>query len=519
MMFHSVKNFVLAKILWCLTACLIIFIQPTLAGGTWPSLLHDKDSVLFIGNSKVGSEGGLQNHFRRTLTRADPPLSIQTFWPGMFNRPTLKDMYTEEVTERIQTGTDDLVIVSSGSVEAMKQFADLIRDAGKQMVLYATWAENPYLEEKGWAAFREATRLHMEQVKKFEKAEQIPVVSSGLIYYDLLADPIPFGLRQDYLFVPGSSVQNDLGTMVNVAALYAVTTGRSPVGLPMWEPFDPELVRAVQERVWTIVRDWKNGKINLKPIPERSSITGRSPQMSTELSQWPALLKDGDSVYYVGNSFIGSEGGLENHFPRLLSQIKPAMDISTSSIIFWGRGLQSMYTDEVREEIATGRHEVVVVTSGPPDLLKKFHRDIEAAGSRMAVHMTWGRNPTINDGGLTSFREQTIRIVETLQQFEKETKVPVIPCGLIFYDLIVDPPAINGLRLDWVFMIENIHQNHIGTLANAAAHYAVMTGRSPAGLPMWDPYPEELVKAVQERAWKIVRDWKAGRVEVKPVPE
>jgi len=56
-------------------------------------------------------------------------------------------------------------------------------------------------------------------------------------------------------------------------------------------------------------------------------------------------------------------------------------------------------------------------------------------------------------------------------------------------------------------------------MVNAATNYAVMTGRSPVGLQMWDPYPPELVKAVQERAWQIVLDWKADKTVIKPVPD
>jgi hypothetical protein len=53
-------------------------------------------------------------------------------------------------------------------------------------------------------------------------------------------------------------------------------------------------------------------------------------------------------------------------------------------------------------------------------------------------------------------------------------------------------------------------------ITRAASRYAVMTGRSPVGLPMCDPYPPELVEAVQERAWQIVRDLKPDRIVVKP---
>jgi hypothetical protein len=64
-------------------------------------------------------------------------------------------------------------------------------------------------------------------------------------------------------------------------------------------------------------------------------------------------------------------------------------------------------------------------------------------------------------------------------------------------------------------MVENIHQNHLGTMANIAAHYGVLTGQPPIGLPMWDPYPPDLVKALQMRAWEIIQDWKKGEVNIK----
>jgi hypothetical protein len=258
----------------------------------WEPILFNGDCVLFIGNSKVGSEGGLHHHFRRTVARATPPIDIQTDWLAMYNRPTLKDMYTEEVTQRIKEGTDDVVIVSSGSEEAMHQFEKLIRESNKKMVLYGIWANNPLGDPDGWEGFKKNTQTISEEIQKFE-----------------------------------------------------------------------------------------------------------------------------------------------------------------------------------------------------------------------------------NENGLEGFRDQTIRIVENARQFEKETGVPIAPCGLVFYNLIVDPPKGYDLRLDWVYMVENIHQNHIGTMANAATYFAVLTGLSPVGLEMWDPYPKDLAREVQERAWKIVQDWKNGNVEIKPLPQ
>lgn len=513
-------NKFLSLILLSIVSGEFTFGQPTGDKNNLPAILHDGDQVLFIGNSKVGSEGGLHHHFRRVTAQASPPLTIQTDWPSMYNKPTLKDMYTDEIVKRIHSGTDNVIVVSSGSEEAMRQFARIITENHRQMVLFATWADNPLLDSEGWSGFRRKTQLIVDEVQRFENNTGIPVVPSGLIFYDLLVNPIKYpGLREDYLFVPGSSVQNDLGTLVNVSTIYAVTTGRSPVGLWFWNPFSAELVKAVQERVWKIVNEWKSGKVVLDTISEPGMLMTRK-KMDIKIGtiEWPPILKDGDRIFYVGNSFIGTEGGLENHFQRIIQMVNPPLHIAQSSQIFWGQGLNRMYTNDVVEEIESGRNDLVVVTSGPSDILDKFYKIIKVANSTMMVHMTWGRNPTINDHGLEGYREQTTRIVEETRNFENETGVAIAPCGLVLYDLTIDPPAIPGLRLDWLYMVENIHQNHIGTMVNAATHYAVMTGRSPVGLPMWDPYPEELVKAVQERAWQIVQDWKAGKIKIKPIP-
>ncbi len=502
---------------------LVAFALPCAAQTAWPALLKDGDSVLFIGNSYVGSEGGLDNHFRRTIAKAAPPLNVRTDWPAMYDKATLADMLTDEVSQRIRTGSDALVVAQSGPDAAMRQFTDLAKGAGRHMLFFETWADSPVLGVGGWDTFREATQADAERLQRFEKETGVPVAPCGLIYYDLLADPPAFdGLRPDYLFVPGSSIQNDLGTLVNVAAVYAVTTGRSPVGLPMWEPFPQDLVRPIEERVWQIVQDWQAGKVVVKPAPAPAPMRWQpAVHMRAEPQQpaWPAVVHDGDRIFYVGNSFIGTEGGLDNHFRRIVALAVPPLKITNSSQIFWGRGLGSMWTDDVLKEIRSGRDNIVVVTSGQADLMKRFHDEITKAGPKMVVHMTWGRNPTINDGGMASFREQTARTVDSARQFERDTGVPIAPCGLVFYDLTVDPPDVPGLRPDWVFMSENIHQGQIGTMANAATHYAVMTGRSPVGLPMWDPYPPELVKAVQERAWRIVQDWKAGKAVVKPLKQ
>jgi len=479
-------------------------------------ILKEGDKILFVGNGAVGSEGGLHHHFRRTLKRMQEPLTIETDWIAMYGANSLADMYTDELVERIRTGTDDWVIVQSGDTSDLYRFKKLIQEHGKQMVVYGTWPENPMLPDNSLYSSREDLLQKLIVWKAFESQTAIPVIPCGLAFYDLLVNPPPgHEVRPDYLFVPGSSVQNDLGTVVNIAAIFYTLTGRNPVGLPVWDPFDPELIQYLQEHVKQQLDRWDLGETNLPPISKKSIASAKeTSHMPDSKIHWQPIIKEGDSVYYVGNSFIGTEGGLENHFPRLLKEITPGFNIATQSDIFWGQPLSRMFTPVVQDNIKSGHYDLVIVTSGDADYMKKFY-ELMPENKEMAIHMTWGWNPTLPNQDLTSFRDRTKQIVNTALEFEKETGVPIIPCGLIFYDLVVDPPPVDGLRLDWVFMEQNIHQNHIGTMANAAAHYAVLTGKSPVGLPMWDPYPLELVEAVQKRAWKIVQDWKQGIIYIK----
>lgn len=482
--------------------------------------LQNGDSILFIGNSKVGSEGGLHHHFRRTLKTAEKALQVNTHWITMYNHTSLDEMFTEEIKERIKSSPENTLIVQSGRPETLDQVADLIRSNQKQMIIFGTWADNPLHSPGGWSAFREETQKQMQELKEYENKTNIPVAPSGLIFYELLTNPVKYeNLREDYLFVPGGSVQNDLGTVVNVATLYCTLTGKSPVGLPVWDTFDPKLIRAIQKRVWNIYRQWKKGKIELSPIPNKKLSKPSMANMTCKEPNWKPVLNNDQHIYYVGNSYIGSEGGLENHFTRILKQINPPVKLFPASDIFWGQGLARMHTDEVQKNILSEKYQVVVVTSGPQEILHQFKEDIDKANARMVIHLTWGRNPTINEGGVRAFRDQTVEIVRNIQEFQDKTGILVVPCGLIFYDLIVDPPKIKGLNLreDWIFMVENIHQNHLGTMANVAAHYAVLSGCSPVGLPMWDPYPAELVREIQERAWKIVNEWMAGKVTIKEI--
>lgn len=487
----------------------IIFLAA--AGIMAQSMLKSGQKILFIGNSKVGSEGGLHHHFRRTLARLDTPIEVETDWIAMYGARTLGDMLTDAVKTRIEKGDDDLIIVQSGSISDLKTFAQLVTAANKQMLVFGAWQDNPYESSRSPVANQKILHDQYQALKAFETSSNVLVAPAGLAINELYAHPPRKHIqRSDYLFTPATSIQNDLGTFVNISMLYTTLTNNPPSSLPIWDPFPKSVIKKIHSKTFSVYKQWKKGNVKASII---SSNYSRGSELAMDLKNapsWPAILKPNSKIYYVGNSYIGTEGGLENHFPRILKEINSPYKIGTKSQIYWGQGLARMHTDIVQRQIAEGDEDIVVVTSGPRIYLDSFYRDITAAGKQMVVHMTWGRNPTINDGGMDGYRTQSKKIEVETKAFAAATGVPIVPCGSIYYDLISNPPVFNDIQLrkDWTFIEENIHQNQFGTMINAAAHYAVLTGQSPVGLPMWDPYPQKLVRVVQERVWQIVKQWK-----------
>ncbi len=226
-------------------------------------LLHGGDRVLFVGGRQLGL---LERRVSWSLDRAAEPLKVSGE-TRLYPDASLSQMAEDKhVTDAIKSSPARFAVMAAGqaqdgnpSVEDMAKFVDLLRGAGKIPVVVMTWARNPAGREE----FRRSTEQIVGQVQELQKQRDVLVMPCGLILYDLTVDPPPAlaGQREDY------AAQSELGMVACVASFYAVTTGRSPVGLPMEDDLDPAAVRAVEERVWRIVQDWEAGKVVIKPVP------------------------------------------------------------------------------------------------------------------------------------------------------------------------------------------------------------------------------------------------------------
>ena len=136
-------------------------------------LLDDVDSILFVGNSNVGSEGGLHHHFRRTVAKASPPVNLATDWVSMYGASALDEMYTDELVARVKNGQEDLFVICSGADSSMRKFVDLVQGVNKKCIFFAQWSENPFLPGGDIEKFRQSTNDRMIRLKKFEQTSGI----------------------------------------------------------------------------------------------------------------------------------------------------------------------------------------------------------------------------------------------------------------------------------------------------------------------------------------------------------
>lgn len=244
---------------------------------TLKPLIAEESSLLFIGNSYMANYGGVNNLLQRQLAYASPSLKITTQSEIIYGRP-LREMFTPQAEELIQTKKFDPVVITSGDLGTMKKFNVLIRANGGRTVVYMTWAGLHPGNNATMDAYRASTAADVKTMRQMERDTGALIVPVAVVYHDLISRPPREGLREDYLWRPADIHQNFLGTAVNAWTLYAALTGRSPVdvdldytaNLPDWLPArlaaddlelarDAELGRAVRERVWKIVRQWQSG--------------------------------------------------------------------------------------------------------------------------------------------------------------------------------------------------------------------------------------------------------------------
>ena len=138
--------------------------------------------------------------------------------------------------------------------------------------------------------------------------------------------------------------------------------------------------------------------------------------------------------------------------------------------------------------------------------------------------MTWETKHPGNRATENQYTAATRRSVLAMRELERETGATIIPAAVLFHDLTVRPPD-EVPRVDYLWKERNIHQNALGTMANALLMSAVLTGESPARLNFdFPPYivgqkfrdepglrfTRDMRETLQYRAWAVAQAWVKG---------
>lgn len=263
------------------------------------------------------------------------------------------------------------------------------------------------------------------------------------------------------------------------------------------------------------------------------------------------IVENGDSIYLIGNSFIGNNGGQHALLPVVFSNGDVPYGINTvvgGGNYFFNMGLGSMFTTTVQNEIANNNYDFVVNISGPTSTMNQFATASANAGSQNVIFMIWElTHPTTSNwtSSWNSYRNGTVSIINSVRSMESSTDAIVAPVGAVLYDLLADPVR-SGLPVNYVFEwnengTPNIHQNFLGQLVGAYTLYALLTGESPVGINftfslfgntyvdeplLWTArigvhpfdYDEAFRLDVQDRVWKVLNEWNDNTFVVKPAP-
>jgi hypothetical protein len=207
----------------------------------------------------------------------------------------------------------------------------------------------------------------------------------------------------------------------------------------------------------------------------------------------PALIEDGDAVFFIGNSFLGWEGRMLPEWLTILGRaVSPPIRIETGADILFGNTPLRDFLDHpaTRQALASRRYKVFVLQGEemePVDHkaafhqgVRELHRAIVAAGATTVLFMTWE----------FPWRPFLRELAASYDEIGRELGIPVIPVGLVYQDYQRSPApgeSPYALTADPAHPMGNLHENEKGTAINVYATFAMLTGRNPLGQPFPAP--------------------------------
>lgn len=238
-------------------------------------VVKDGDHLLFIGNHHMADNGGVYNYFQAALKKRGIEVTHESkIAPGK----SLSDMVTREIGDAMMKEDVDVVVITSGDLKVIKQFATKLIGSGKRLVVFMTWEGKHPSNRAALSQSTKSIRNAVRAMREFEKDSGATIIPVAVLQHELTIRPPDQMPRVDYLWQKADDHQNALSTMASALLMVAVLTGESPAGLNF--DFPPHIVgqqlsdepdlrlsREVREilqyRSWAVAQDWAKGR----PLP------------------------------------------------------------------------------------------------------------------------------------------------------------------------------------------------------------------------------------------------------------
>ena len=238
-------------------------------------VVKDGDHLLFIGNHHMGDNGGVYNYFQAALKKRGIEVTHESkIAPGK----ALSDMVTREIGDAMMSQDVDVVVITSGDLKVMKQFATKLKGSGKRLVVFMIWEGKHPSNRAALSQSTKSIRNAVRAMREFEKDSGATIIPVAVLQHELTIRPPDQMPRVDYLWQKADDHPNALGTMASALLMVAVLTGESPAGLNF--DFPPHIVgqqlsdepdlrlsreirEILQYRSWAVAQDWAKGR----PLP------------------------------------------------------------------------------------------------------------------------------------------------------------------------------------------------------------------------------------------------------------
>jgi hypothetical protein len=239
---------------------------------------------------------------------------------------------------------------------------------------------------------------------------------------------------------------------------------------------------------------------------------------SSSIEKSEVAAKIPDKVLFVGNSFSFYNNGIHNHVANLIRakglwQAK----VNKYRLMTLSGGKLSEHSDLLAnflEQKKTQWDLVILqeVSNGPiinedkskfRSSAKRLVKDIESAGSKAALFMTWAYQ---------NKPEMTALLAKAYQALGKELNIPVFPVGIAFANTQLKHPEI-PLFIPDILGVENgkvtykktwKHPSPTGSYLAACVFYSALYGESAQGNPYQSSLSDDIAQKLQKIAWETV---------------